>query len=250
MEITTFQIINFVIILLVLIILGRYAWTVFFDKNYQPEEWQEDKRQERIPEELIRIEKSYADKVRFFNWWFQVRRILMEKVPGDFAELGVYKGESARIIHLMVPDRNFHLFDTFEGFRQNDLDNETGEAAKYKTSNFADTSLQKVQSLLGKSNKLHFHKGYFPETTNGLESKTYAYVNMDTDLYNPTKAGLEYFYPRLSPGGVIVIHDHTHKWPGILKAVKEFTDTIPESLVMVADMDGSVMIVKDSSKLN
>jgi O-methyltransferase len=51
----------------------------------------------------------------------------------------------------------------------------------------------------------------------GLNDVLYALVNLDADLYNPTKAGLEYFYPHLSPGGVIFIHDYNHKWEGLMK---------------------------------
>ena len=72
----------------------------------------------------------------------------------------------------------------------------------------------------------------------------FALVNLDADLYKPTLAGLRYFYPLLSPGGVIIVHDYNFKWPGIKKATDEFVATIPESLVMVPDMEGSVMIIK------
>jgi O-methyltransferase len=185
----------------------------------------------------------------------------------------------------MDPSRTFHLFDTFEGFKEEDLRNETGEAATYTTRNFADTSLEAVKRYLGKSGQFVFHVGRFQEldswTVGQLDSETlgqnevisstvkdqeqfydkgttaqlsncptvqlqFALVNLDADLYLPTKAGLEFFYPLLSPGGVIIVHDYTHKWPGIKKAVDEFVATIPESLVMVPDMDGSVMIIRNS----
>jgi len=244
MNLTPFQIINFLIILVVLALIIRYAWGVMFDKNYQPDDWQAEVKAEKIPLSLIRLEKQYADKVRFFNRWFQIRRIEKDKIPGAFAELGVYKGESAKIIHQMAPGRKFHLFDTFEGFSSEDLKVEWGEAATYSTANFADTSLAKVERNIEGDEQVVFHKGYFPKTAVGLENETFAFVNMDADLYNPTKAGLEFFYPRLSSGGVIIIHDYTHKWEGIQKAVDEFLRTIPANLVPVPDMNGSVMIFK------
>ena len=67
---------------------------------------------------------------------------------------------------------------------------------------------------------------------------------MDVDLYNPTKAGLEFFYPRLASGGVIIIHDYNPDWPGIMKAVDDFGKTIPDPLVILPDQDSSVMIFK------
>lgn len=229
--------------MLILILLVRYAWGIFFDKGYYPLEWEHARKQGMISQELSGLEKSYPDKVRFFNWWFQVERLKRDGVPGDFAELGVYQGESARIIHLMDPSRTFHLYDTFEGFHADDLKVEKGEAATYTSRNFSDTSLEQVRRALGGSGKFVFHPGRFPESSTPTPGWV-ALVNLDADLYNPTKTGLEYFYPLLSPGGVIIIHDYTHKWPGIIKAVDEFVSTIPEPLVMVPDMDGSVMIVK------
>ena len=245
-----------------LILLVRYVWGIFFDTNYRPVEWENSRKKGLISKELIRLERNYPDKVRFFNWWFQVERLKRDGVPGDFAELGVYKGESAKIIHLMDPSRTFHLYDTFEGFKKEDLINETGEAATYTTRNFADTSLEAVRRYLGGSERFVYHVGRFPESTvvsrqsanapsltpspnwgrDGVGAV--ALINLDADLYNPTKAGLEYFYPLLSPGGVIIIHDYNFKWPGIKKAVDEFARTIAEPLVMVPDMDGSVMIFK------
>ena len=248
-----FTIISAILVLAIIILIVRYAWGIFFDTNYKPVEWQHAVKQGLVSRELIRFERNYPDKVRFFNWWFQIERLKRDGVPGYFAELGVYKGESAKIIHLMDPDRTFHLYDTFEGFKEEDLVNETGEAATYTTRNFADTSLDAVKRYLGKEEKFVFHVGKFaivaptpslPQLGEGEREGAFALVNLDADLYNPTKAGLEYFYPLLSPGGVIIVHDYTWKWPGIKRAVDEFVRTIPEPLVAVPDMDGSVMIFK------
>jgi O-methyltransferase len=254
----------------VLILFVRYAWGIFFDKNYNPVEWVNAIKQGQVSKELIRLERNYPDKVRFFNWWFQAERLKRDRVPGDYAELGVYKGESAKILHHMDPSRTFHLYDTFEGFKEEDLKNETGEAATYTTRNFADTSLEAVKRYLGGSGRFVYHAGRFVgSAVSGQQSavssqrsavsesesadrrpatgdRRLSLVNLDADLYLPTKAGLEYFYPLLSPGGVIIVHDYTYKWPGIKKAVDEFTATIPESLTLVPDMDGTVMIIRNT----
>lgn len=246
----------------------RYAWGIFFDTNYRPVEWEHARKHGLISKELIRLERNYPDKVRFFNWWFQVERLKRDGVPGDFAELGVYKGESAKILHLLDPSRIFHLYDTFEGFKEEDLQHETGEAAAYTPRNFADTSLEAARRYIAGNENLVFHPGHFPESLvvsrqslvremepndyrlSTADYRLFSLVNLDADLYNPTKAGLEFFYPRLLPGGVIIIHDYTYKWPGIKKAVDEFVSFIPEVLVMVPDMEGSVMIVKSTISLD
>jgi O-methyltransferase len=247
LNIPVFQLINFGIILLVLVFLVKYVWDLFFGQGYQPADWEDAKKTGRINDILRKLERNYGVKVRFFNWWFQVGRITRESVAGAFAELGVYKGESAAILHHMDPSREFHLFDTFEGFKKDDLHGETGEAATYTSGHFADTHVDKVHERIGGNRNILIHKGHFPETASGLDDLKFALVNMDADLYNPTKSGLEYFYPRLSPGGVIFIHDYTFKWEGVKRAVDEFITTIPESVVLVPDLEGTVMIVKNRS---
>ena len=246
MHLPIFYLLNFFIILIVLIFLVKYLWDIFFGENYEPPAWEHARKEGRISRELLKASRNYPDKIRFYNFWLQVERILKDKVKGDFAELGVYKGDSARLLHLMAPDRDFHLFDTFEGFTGKDLQPETGKAATYSTKNFADTSLNKVlKNIGGNPEKLKMHAGYFPQSAGGLEETTFALVNMDADLFNPTKAGLEFFYPRLSPGGVIFIHDYNEKWEGLMKAVDEFAATIPEKLILVPDLDSTVMVVKN-----
>jgi O-methyltransferase len=68
---------------------------------------------------------------------------------------------------------------------------------------------------------------------------------MDADLYNPTRSGLEFFYPLLSPGGIIMVHDYNYKWPGIIKAVDDFIKTIPENMFLLSDINGTAMIIRN-----
>ena len=217
---------------------------MIFDRNYQPAAWQQIKKQGKISKKLIKMERNFPDKVRFFNYWFQVERLKREGIEGSFAELGVYKGDSAAILYQMDPARIFHLFDSFKGFAPEDLKSETGLAATYSPADFANTSVEKVIRKIGGNENLKVHPGVFPETASGLEKEVFSLVNMDADLYHPTRAGLEFFYPRLAPGGVIFIHDYNEKWEGVIKAVNEFAKGIPELLIQVADMEGTIMIMK------
>jgi len=243
MEISTFNIIQLLLIITLIFFGIYYIYTEFFGRNYEPLIWKQKVKQGMISSELFKASKKYSDKDRFFNFWFQTERLKQNNIKGSYAELGVYKGETANILKLMDPDREFHLFDTFEGFTEKDLKDETGKAATYTTHNFADTSIDQVKKLLS-SNRFVFHTGYFPETTINLEQKKYALVSMDADLYNPTLAGLEYFYPLMESGGVILIHDHNPDWPGIMQAVKEFSVIISEPLIQLTDKDSTLMITK------
>ncbi len=244
MRISLFQIVEAVVLLVILFYLIYYVYTILFDKTYQPKAWQHALKNGKISRELKKAEKNYPDKVRFFNFWFQVERLKNEKIEGAFAELGVYKGDSAYLLHLMDPGRTFYLFDTFEGFKQKDLQHETGKAATYTEANFADTSLKRVKRRLS-SSKFKFYPGYFPESAQGLDQVKFALVNMDVDLLKPTQAGLEYFYPKLTKGGVMIIHDYNPDWPGIVQAVDNFCRQNHLVKVPLPDQDGTVMIFKN-----
>jgi O-methyltransferase len=246
MHLPILQMINFTLILVLLVFLVRYLWDLFFGDAYEPPLWSEAWKAGQLNTELRKAARNYGDKIRFFTLWLQFERIRKEQIEGDLAELGVYKGETARLLRMMAPGRKLHLFDTFNGFTSADLQNEKGEAATYTSQNFADTSLDKVLKRVGGSpDMISAHPGYFPDSTRGMPEIRYALVSMDADLYNPTLAGLRYFYPRLAPGGVILIHDYNGKWEGLQQAVAEFTAGIPETPVLVADPDSTLMIVRN-----
>lgn len=238
------SILELVLLAAVFIFLFRFVLLNYSSKVQKPRAWLQAVKVGEVPADLIKAQKRYGDRIRFYNIWMQIRRIEKENIEGDFAELGVYKGKTARVIRLCAPKRKFHLFDTFDGFPADDLKDETGKASGYTSRHFADTSEEKVQGLLGFSKNIVFHKGYFPETTAGLENTKYAFVSMDVDLAKPTKAGLEYFYPRLGKGGCLLIHDYNEDWPELMKAVDDFASEIPELLIPLPDADSTVMIIK------
>jgi O-methyltransferase len=118
-------------------------------------------------------------------------------LPGAFAELGVYKGSTAKIMHHLAPGRDLYLFDTFEGFpeRQAREDPRRPRGGGYAC------SLDEVRRFVGESSRVRYCKGTFPETAVMVPGDVrFALVHLDCDLYIPTKAALEFFYPRLVPG--------------------------------------------------
>jgi hypothetical protein len=139
-------------------------------------------------------------------------------LDGDAAELGVYRGGTARVIAEVLSDRAFHLFDTFEGMPAVDSRHDSMNAGDLK-----DTSVDGVRSVLDGVGKPEFRQGFFPETTAGLEDAKYSFVHVDADIYRSVLDACEYFYPRLSRGGVMVFDDYgfvTTK--GARDAVDEF----------------------------
>lgn len=147
-----------------------------------------------------------------------------KKLFGEVAELGVFQGEFAKEIHKFFPDKKLYLFDTFEGFDERDLQKED-EATKKMGTYLDDTSVELVLSKMKDKSKIIIKKGYFPDSASGLDEESFCFVNLDVDLYQPIKSGLEFFYPKLCTGGIILIHDYYNPvYPGVKKAVDEFCE--------------------------
>jgi hypothetical protein len=186
---------------------------------------------------------NWGDLNRLYFLYLNLQRLLRAGVQGDLAELGVFRGNSAKLLHQLAPDRELWLFDTFAGFDDADV---SAEATAVKRRDFADTSLAAVRSFVGDSERVHYVEGRFPDTAAALpEGRRFAFVHLDCDLYQPIRAGLEHFYPRLARGGLMVIHDYgSGHWPGVAQAVDEFLAGKPETLLLVPDKSGTAVFAK------
>ncbi len=236
-----------IILVIVILFLGyKYAETFWSYRISKPYAWETAVTNKLISKELLKIERGFRDKVRLYNLWFQVEQLKKNKISGAFAELGVHQGKTARAIHHMDNNRVFYLFDTFEGFPKEDLAQENQTGDRFSKEMFADTSVDKVKKYINGNANLRFKSGFFPDTTEGLETEIFALVNIDADLYAPTIEALNFFYDKLNKGGVIIVHDYNHNWEGIPKAINEFISSIPESLIELSDWQGSAMIIKNS----
>ncbi len=140
---------------------------------------------------------------------------------GDIAELGVAYGASAKLIAGHAGGRPVHLFDTFEGLPAP----VSGDSAKFQSGDFL-SQIDGVKDYLGGLNCL-FYKGVFPETAGPLADRTFSFVHLDVDLYESTRAGLEFFYPRLARGGILISHDYLSA-AGVNRAFQEFFAEKPE----------------------
>ena len=187
-----------------------------------------------------------GDLVRLYFLLNQIEYIKNNNIPGLIAEVGVFKGTTARLFHQAFPDKEILLFDTFEGFDERDINHQkenTKEDLASKT--VFNTSLESVQDFVGKSALVKLIPGYFPETTESINpDNQYALVHLDADLYNPQISGLEYFYPRMTKGGVIIIHDCNNEFTGSKKALDEFFLDKPETPIIIPDKSGSAIVVK------
>ena len=139
-------------------------------------------------------------------------------IEGEMAEVGVFRGASSRIIREAEPDKPFHLFDTFAGLPKPSTKDADFHEGQYQS------SLQDVRTYLGRYRNLHFHPGLFPGTAGPVRDTRFSFVHLDVDLYECTLRGLEFFWPRMTAGGVILSHDYSTS-PGVRAAFDQFFPT-------------------------
>ncbi|MDA7744683.1 TylF/MycF family methyltransferase [bacterium] len=188
------------------------------------------------------------DNVRKDMLLLLCKSIATRKVEGAIAELGVFQGKTARLFHHYFPNRELYLFDTFSGFDKRDVQSEKNTTGLETTeAHFSNTNMELVRSAIQPvNNNIHFIEGYFPQTWSAaLDQMTFALVHLDADLYAPTKAGLEQFYPRLNAGGLVIIHDY-NAWFGARTAVDEYCKENALVPIPMPDKSGSCIILKPS----
>lgn len=199
-----------------------------------------------LKDSKLKKDISYRnDFVRYRTFELCVRELKKANISGSCAELGVYKGQFAQYISAAFPDRELYLYDTFEGFQESDLDKSVSSTW---TNVFKDTSVDMVLSLMTDQNNVVIRKGYFPQTIREEENSVFAFVSIDADLEKPIYDGLEFFYPRLSKGGYIFVHDYNGgKWHGIERAVRSYEEKLGQALckVPICDSEGTLVITKN-----
>lgn len=147
------------------------------------------------------------------------------RLDGEMAEVGSYEGGSAKIICEAKGERPLHIFDTFAGLPEPTAD----DRIVHRGQMYA-CSLESVRGYLSGYANVSFYEGIFPLTAGPVAEKRFSFVHLDVDLYESTLAGLEFFYPRLVPGGVILSHDYS-VLAGVRRAFEQFLSDKPEGSI-------------------
>jgi O-methyltransferase len=163
-----------------------------------------------------------------------------QKINGNIAEVGVFKGGSASLIaKANTTCKKIYLFDTFDGLPDlNTFDNST----QFYSGQFK-SSYDEVKEYLSKYENINIHKGYFPSTSKPIENELFSFVHLDVDLYETTLECLKFFYPRMTKGAILISHDYT--WAiGVRKAFNDFFSDKPEPIIELDFIGSQCLIVK------
>ena len=151
---------------------------------------------------------------------------------GRIAECGCFRGLSSFLLcsrmrqhDVRFDGTGYEIYDSFCGLSDpQPEDAPTAESdelvvASLRAGHFA-FPLQEVQRVLAAYPGICYGAGWIPDAFPNDERR-YRFVHVDVDLYQPTKASLEYFWPRLVPGALMVCDDYN--WDGAKRAVEEFS---------------------------
>ena len=149
---------------------------------------------------------------------------------GHVAEMGVYKGGSAKLLAKAFgrdAEKNVFLFDTFCGMPEIDPRKDLN-----REGDFSDTSLESVQEFLIDCPNVVLYKGLFSDTLGNVADKTFCFVHIDCDIYQSVQECCEFFYPRMTRGGYMIFDDYVHI-PGVKRAIDEFFSDKIESPILI-----------------
>lgn len=168
-----------------------------------------------------------------------VEYVVVNDIPGDIVECGVWRGGSMmaaalRLLQLGDQKRHLYLCDTFEGMtdpQEVDRDPRHRSAWEWMRSVATDgkralaQSLEEVQRNMASTGfpdaRIHYVKGPVEETLPNAAPDQISILRLDTDWYESTRHELIHLYPRLAVGGILILDDYGY-WRGARKAVDEY----------------------------
>jgi predicted O-methyltransferase YrrM len=157
-------------------------------------------------------------------------------LAGDTAECGVLAGASSHLMctAMAQPGRVHHVFDSFAGLSEPSAEDvpRSDHTFRWQKHDLA-LPLEAVQRNLARFPAIEYHAGWIPARFADVADARFAFVHVDVDLYQPTLDSLEFFYPRLVPGGILLCDDYgSTACPGARRAFDEMIADRPEKRVV------------------
>jgi len=138
---------------------------------------------------------------------------------GDYAECGVYTGDSGeKIAQRLAPNSTLYLCDTFTG---HPFSGEFDDNRHHPKGRYSDVDLEAVKKRFSPYSNVEFVQGEFSKTLPQLDGKMFRLVHCDCDLYESYRTVIKFFVPRMVPGGIIRFDDLSAGCPGAFRAVEE-----------------------------
>ncbi|HQW83915.1 MAG TPA: TylF/MycF/NovP-related O-methyltransferase [Ferruginibacter sp.] len=224
---------------------GLHYGKSFPSANYAP--WQGDEEFLFIYNQIKK--NSLVDIYRCYELWQLVAKTNSLDTHAAILEVGVWRGGTAGImarqLNILKSNANLYLADTFEGVAK------AGEQDSFYTGGeHKDTSRHIVEDVLkNKSGYAHYKilKGIFPEDTADkiLVSEQFGLCHIDVDVYSSAKDIVEWVWPKLITGGIVVFDDYGfHSCTGVTKLVEEYRSYKDRQIIH--NLNGHALMIKIS----
>lgn len=161
-----------------------------------------------------------------------VERVIVDGVPGDLVETGVWRGGACIFMRGLLAawderERRVFVADSFAGLPPPDAERFPADAGdRHHRKDFLAVSQEEVEANFRAFDLLDaqvvFARGWFRDTLPGLATDRIAVLRLDGDLYESTLEALESLYPRLSPGGFCIVDDYA--LPPCARAVHDYRE--------------------------
>lgn len=162
--------------------------------------------------------QTMVGRARIDNLQCCVEDVIRRKVPGHLIETGVWRGGASIFMRGIlkahgVTDRLVWVCDSFEGLPSPDPRYPADAGATWHSFPPLAVSLEEVRANFARygllDDNVRFVKGWFEETLPDLHEHRWAVIRLDGDMYQSTMDALIHLYPRLSPGGYVVVDDYS-----------------------------------------
>jgi hypothetical protein len=208
-----------------------------FDRNDLSWHFNRDRHRRLYEEGLERSGVGWSDnfskRCRHYGLMQLVERAARLAPDADAAECGCWKGHSTYIISSLLAANGFrgklHVFDSFEGGLSDLSPEDKNERFELTAAQIAEqkalfaSTEEEVRRALAGFDFVTLYKGWIPERFDAVRDRRFSFVHVDVDLYAPIRKSLEFFYPRLIDGGILVVDDYGFtQFPGAKKATDEF----------------------------
>jgi hypothetical protein len=186
--------------------------------------WREDK-QFQIDYQRLSPGNPYSQDRK---WAVREFVKLSNDLPGDMAECGCYEGATAFFMAQASSSGTLYLFDSFQGISSPEArDRHDRSDVMGWSKGDLSSNERKLHSNLACFKSIDVLPGWIPERFHEVAERKFRIVHIDVDLYQPTRDSLEFFYPRLVAGGIIVMDDYGFlTCPGAKIAADEFSQAV------------------------
>lgn len=198
-------------------------------------DWYRDRSFTAFLERFDELDKLNAPR----RWTVRQLLRMTATVPGDTAECGVFQGATSWLICASNAGspKVHHVFDSFEGLSEPGAGDNT-----YWTRGVLACSEDVVRRNLAQFEAVRYYKGWIPARFPEVEDRTFSFVHIDVDLQAPTADSFAFFYPRMSPGGIIICDDYGFdSCPGATSALDEFLADKPEKVISMPAGGGFIV---------